>query len=901
MSAAVLLLGLVAGLPWALIGCVGWPLPDHLLHLDEIGAALMAPMSKRFLLDILACLDWGVWLVFVADVVVCTVDALRGTPRRAGTWPFRRVAAVLVGTLLLALLSRTADAAPISSSGGQSVAGPLFPSADATASPGDRGPKPSPPSPAAGTERVRAPDGGVHDTLWRIAQRCLGDGDRWPEIWALNRGSVQPGGRALSNPNVIHPGDVLRLPVAPPTARPAAPSLLPQEDRHDPQPPASVSPSQPSPQAPGTPRPASGVAHEGTPGAVTWGSGEVFVGLTLAAAVSTLLLVARRRRHTRYRPGSGRRQDDPPVTPVVYQLRLAHLDAQQIDDEHAAIGSDDPPDGEAAGEPQEPVPDTAGRLQLVASRGHRLIGTPPLESSSSTVDIAVEGAADRPADREVSAGVDVAIDLASAHGLGLVGPGGYAAARALLLTVLTALPGAGSSPSVLVPSADLGRLLGTSTPAPALPVTVEVTADLDTALAEAERRQAEPSRATVLVTSPPHDSNRQARLQHLLDNGARGGITALLLGQWRPGVTAYITAGGIISATNPGLGEPLRGSRAFTLPDSATRELLAFLRATQNPTGHPSELAGEEPASRTHPAEAGRLEITARPTPVAVAGERGDPDSPSVKAAVRTLVMTVFGPPTLHWRPEPDRPDDLRDMSGELTRRLVELLVLLAVHPTGISRNGIIDALWPAAPPRNPASVLRTVLSRIRRAVYAATEGAADEAVLVEHGHYRLDPAVVDVDYWHFADAVAGRRTSGPGDRHSVYEAIIAAYGGPLADGLDAEWLVAAREATRRDAMDAVAALARARVDDDPDYTLDLLETARSFDPHNELLYRDIMRLQHLLGRHDAISRTLTLLQTRLAELDITPTAETLDLAHRLRGHHASIANQCGTGPRIRG
>jgi DNA-binding SARP family transcriptional activator len=159
---------------------------------------------------------------------------------------------------------------------------------------------------------------------------------------------------------------------------------------------------------------------------------------------------------------------------------------------------------------------------------------------------------------------------------------------------------------------------------------------------------------------------------------------------------------------------------------------------------------------------------------------------------------------------------------------------------------------------------------------------------------------VVDVDYWHFADAASRRRTCGPDDRTAVYEAIIASYSGPLADGLDAEWLVAAREATRRDAMDAVAALARARIDDDPDYTLDLLETARSFDPHNELLYRDIMRLQHLLGRHDAISRTLTLLQTRLAELDITPTAETLDLAHRLRARHADIADHYGPSTRIR-
>src|SRR3990170_2968538 len=50
------------------------------------------------------------------------------------------------------------------------------------------------------TERsvvVLAPDPntGVHDSLWRVAERTLGDGDRWPEIFALNKNTPQPGGR----------------------------------------------------------------------------------------------------------------------------------------------------------------------------------------------------------------------------------------------------------------------------------------------------------------------------------------------------------------------------------------------------------------------------------------------------------------------------------------------------------------------------------------------------------------------------------------------------------------------------------------------------------------------------------------------------------------------------------
>ncbi|WP_239165136.1 LysM peptidoglycan-binding domain-containing protein [Actinoplanes palleronii] len=48
------------------------------------------------------------------------------------------------------------------------------------------------------------------DTLTAIARSQLGDGNRWPEIYLMNRGTIR-------NPNQIFPGQVLLLPPAQPT------------------------------------------------------------------------------------------------------------------------------------------------------------------------------------------------------------------------------------------------------------------------------------------------------------------------------------------------------------------------------------------------------------------------------------------------------------------------------------------------------------------------------------------------------------------------------------------------------------------------------------------------------------------------------------------------------------
>jgi hypothetical protein len=59
---------------------------------------------------------------------------------------------------------------------------------------------------------VRDSFGGQPEFLFEIAQRFLGNGDRNPEIFQLNKGRLQPDGLRLTRPEAILPGWILQLP-----------------------------------------------------------------------------------------------------------------------------------------------------------------------------------------------------------------------------------------------------------------------------------------------------------------------------------------------------------------------------------------------------------------------------------------------------------------------------------------------------------------------------------------------------------------------------------------------------------------------------------------------------------------------------------------------------------------
>lgn len=936
--AATALAVLLVGVPWGLTVYVGWPLPEHLPTLDDLRAVAFAPMSPYLFLDVLACVCWLAWTAFTVDVLLCLGDAARArrTPPRARS-VLRVPAATLVGLVVVALIALR----DIATGPGTLVTGVApavhtesAPQLPASGQPAmrfvDAGGAPGQPT----SVLVRSPRNGVHDSLWRIATRTLGEGRRWPEIFELNKGMRQPYGHTFWRPSLIYPGQELRLPV---TADPRSPTTNPSPpDPTSAPPPAPADPSVGGDAATPEPPPGPAAAPHGSPGDVPAAGSPIvpgqptadpvattvpalpwfdmaIVGAALAVALAAGLATVRRRARRRYRPGSGDRLNLP-AGPVVRRLQLDFLHAPDPDE-----AGDEAAD---EGDPQQ--------ADLVD-------GSDDSEDSGGS-------------HTSLGDAKDVALTLAAVRGLGLVGDGAPAALRALLLTALLTPPSDTPEPSTstraLIPIQSLHAVLGCDVDSECLPASIEAVATLDDALDVLEletlrriERDAhhggspgelgEGWAPPVLVTEVPDE---HSRLQTVLDNGAQVGIIGLLLGQWRPGVSAYVQPDGTVSATSPGLGENLRGARLFQLDEPDTAALLDLLH----------HLAPEP--DDAHAADVVNLEITDTPFPTATESPPPDepdtatetaagPDRPdpghTIPAGVQApapgsapmtepaprqddeitrslITIRVFGPPRLlfHNRqpigtrdttadvPEHHAATITEDITTQLQPRTRELLVYLALHPDGATREALAAALYPSGPLSTTGNALNSTLTRLRRAITDATDGAVRDLVVAHDGLVQLDHTIVATDYAAFDDALTARRTADTdADRTQAEHLIVASYHGSLADGMTAEWIETARDSIRRTALDAAANLARTVVHTDPQRTLDLLEIARTLDPHNEPLYRDIMRVQARTGRLDAVSRTLALLTTRLAEVGETPTPDTAALAARLVRAHGPAAS----------
>ncbi|MEZ0072745.1 BTAD domain-containing putative transcriptional regulator [Planotetraspora sp. GP83] len=209
LGALLALAGLMGGVPYALLRLAGPPLPKELLNAD----VFTSQVGPETIIAILVLLVWLAWFQLFLCVVVEVYAGLRrvGMPARVPLSGGTQALANRLVSAVLLLFTATAVAVPIARVGAPA---PIRPQMAALSAPVDPAVERSPLH-AREVKKVyvvQPPHGRHHESLWEIADKCLGDGRRYHEIYRLNQHKEQPDGSRLHMADLIRPGWVLDMP-----------------------------------------------------------------------------------------------------------------------------------------------------------------------------------------------------------------------------------------------------------------------------------------------------------------------------------------------------------------------------------------------------------------------------------------------------------------------------------------------------------------------------------------------------------------------------------------------------------------------------------------------------------------------------------------------------------------
>ena len=237
------------------------------------------------------------------------------------------------------------------------------------------------------------------------------------------------------------------------------------------------------------------------------------------------------------------------------------------------------------------------------------------------------------------------------------------------------------------------------------------------------------------------------------------------------------------------------------------------------------------------------------------------------------LAIRLLGTPTISYA---ERPLTFP------TRKVLALLVYLAVEKGLHSRESLMALLWPETEAQKAAVTLRTTLSRLRRALQPM-----GDVLVIEAGKVGIDfDGAVDMDLDWLAKAV--RPETSPDDLAAILDIdrgeFLAGFSLPDAPEFDT-WAAIERQTYQWQVETVYERLTQYQLAMGNSATV--MEAASRWlarAPLNELAYRTLMAAQALAGHRDAALTTFAQCQKWLkTELDIDPAQETIDLAERIR------------------
>ncbi|GAA0479906.1 hypothetical protein Aca07nite_87630 [Actinoplanes capillaceus] len=974
------LAGLLAGVPVGLITQVPTSIPRRVPTGEQFLGLLTRPVSDTTVITLIAIALWIVWATFVISLGVELVATARGVPRprwgpiaplqSLASWLISGlITGVLVATPVVTLTSQPAPASATSTAPAHTVTV----ARTITVSPAQQPDRPTDAlatsttttkrhADTAKTTRAETRKPAVYqvrrgDWLGAIADRYLGDFDRYPEIQRLNEDLI-PAATGPRGPDHIEPGWRLILPddatdrgtrthatgvlvvkptppapgndeaetKQPETAAPGATTPTPKTSSNSTAPqqtprsiPRTTAPSNsalsPTPSSATAPTAQESVSDNAAPptadrpGVALPGG---WVSIPLAAAlIGAVTLLWLRRRH-RYIPRALKAGDDDtddllPPPPAVPRMRRA-LREQAPELLHPAAPLHPTVTDYANTDPDQRQP-----LPAIGAHGAQLAG--------------------------------FSAPLAAAACAALTGPGADAAARGLLVAILST--GTPDDPDargqVIIPAAALTTLLGAhAVQVDTLP-RLHVTASTSEALTMVEellierRRQLQdydavdldqmraadpyhPPVPPILLIAEVPAPDLHARVTTTVQLGAPLAINAVLLGDWPTGHTRTVSADGHTSDDHDRLavldvpttiqllgvlheahtGKPATSDTnttavtqtAETLPDNAS--VTAETDTTRATQSQPADDAHRDTAqsdvtrgdtTASDPDSANEPEAPA-PGPAATASAR----RPTTRAGQRLPVrIQLLGEPAIH--------DGDTNLAAVLRQHARELLVYLAVHRNGADLSEIMEVMWPNASVRRASERLSTEVADVRRRIRQAagdnpqpsqgkrsTSAPRLQPVVNSGSRYHFDPAIVDIDLWQLTDALrAAAATTDRATRLAALQHAIDLDTGTLADGIDYDWIDQPREHLRRQCLRARVHLADLLMEDDPKRALHLYQDACDLDPLNEEVARRTMKAMAAVGDTDGIRTRLDQLRAALDTIDEELAAETIDLVKQLQ------------------
>lgn len=211
ISACLVIIALLAGMPAVLVGVEVNPIPNHLPTYHGLVALLTTPDDGTVALAALGYAGWLVWIVLALVLLAEIAAQLRGV--QTSDVPGLRLPQLAIRQLVAAAAALFLAAPLVLAHPTPSVAAPATVTAPQNADTLRRVSH----HPTSAEHKVSTQWSAEHlvrpgDTLSGLAERYLDNADRWPEIYDATETVRQPDGRHLTDPDLIVDGWTVRIP-----------------------------------------------------------------------------------------------------------------------------------------------------------------------------------------------------------------------------------------------------------------------------------------------------------------------------------------------------------------------------------------------------------------------------------------------------------------------------------------------------------------------------------------------------------------------------------------------------------------------------------------------------------------------------------------------------------------